>query len=51
MIFNRYYMHRGLLCTKKKLESIALHEVVPHAPLEQPTSLAESLLRQRAYMR
>jgi hypothetical protein len=28
--FYRYYMHQGLPCSKKKLASTKLHEVVPH---------------------
>jgi hypothetical protein len=44
-------MHWGLPCSKEVLASATLHEVVPQAPLQQPPSLAESLLRRRAYMR
>jgi hypothetical protein len=32
-------MHWACLAQRKKLESVALHEVVPQAPLEWPPSL------------
>jgi hypothetical protein len=44
------YMHWGFPCSKEKLASATLHEVVPQALLQRP-SPAESLLRRRAYMR
>jgi hypothetical protein len=28
-------MHRGLPCSKEKLESVKLHDVVPHDPLQR----------------
>jgi hypothetical protein len=34
-------MHRGLPCSKEKLESAMLHEVFPHAPLWQRPLLEE----------
>jgi hypothetical protein len=34
-------MHRGLPCSKEKLESAMLHEVVPEAPLQQLPSLVK----------
>jgi hypothetical protein len=34
-------MHWGLPCSKEKLESVKLHEVVPQAPLQQHPSLDE----------
>jgi hypothetical protein len=38
-------MHRGLPCSKEKLESVMLREVIPQASLQWPPSLAKSLLR------
>jgi hypothetical protein len=39
--FHRYYMYRGLPCTKeKKLASVMLHKVVPQVPLQEPPSPA-----------
>jgi hypothetical protein len=35
-------MHPGLPCSRKKLESMALHEVLPQALLQHPPSLAET---------
>jgi hypothetical protein len=35
-------MHRGLHCTKEKLVSTTLHEVVPQAQLQRLTSLAKA---------
>jgi hypothetical protein len=39
--FYRIYMHRGMPCSKEILESMMLHEVVPQAPLQQPSFWAE----------
>jgi hypothetical protein len=44
-------MRRGLPCSNEKLVSMALHEVGPQVPLEQPPSLVESLLQRQTYMR
>jgi hypothetical protein len=51
MYFYRYYMHRGLPCSRQKLESMALHEIVTQASLHQSPSLADLLLQRWAYMR
>jgi hypothetical protein len=45
--------HIGSICTRaclaerKKLASMMLHEVVPQALLQRPSSLAESFMRRR----
>jgi hypothetical protein len=36
-------MHRGLPCTKETLEPVILHEVVPQAPLQQPSPQIKNL--------
>jgi hypothetical protein len=36
-------MHRGLPCTKETLEPVILHEVVPQAPLQQPSPQMKNL--------
>jgi hypothetical protein len=40
--FYRYYMHRGLPCSKGKLVSVVLHEVVPQAHLQRLSSRRET---------
>jgi hypothetical protein len=35
-------MHQGLPCSKEMLESMMLHEVVPHAPLQRPSPWAKN---------
>jgi hypothetical protein len=46
---SKFNMHRGLPCSREKLGSMALDEVVPQAPLQRPSPRAKNLHSKGSY--